>query len=177
MDTRTITKPNKARIVGPKRVRTDNAAGATKAMADAASALPSVPAHIKLRACERPFWDAIIRARSRDEWGRVELVLAAQLAGIQADVEEGRRLVASGDRDKMEEQGYPSVKAVRANIGALLQQQVMLMRALRIVGNVAGDPGQELPRRQAEREAEQTIARLKHGAKADAVDEPPLLSL
>jgi len=145
-------------------------------MADAAAALPSVPDHIKLRACERPFWDAIIRARNRDEWGRVELVLAAQLSGIQADVEEGRRLVASGDRERMEELGYPSVKAVRANIGALLQQQVMLMRALRIVGNVAGDPGQELPRRKAEREAEQTIARLKQGAKA-AVDEPPLLSL
>ena len=177
MDMRTT--PNKPRISGPKRLRVDNASGATKAHQAASTAPPPIPPHIHLRPQEIPFWNDILRARALDEWGRIELVLAAQLARTQAEIEEGARLIHSGDREQMETKGYPSVRAVRSNISTLLMQQINLMRSLRIVGNVVGDPTQEIPRRKAEREAEQTINRLKQGARmaGDNEDEPPLLSL
>ena len=105
-----------------KRTRVDNAEGAAAAFADAAAKPIDPPDHITLTKEQRPFWDAILRARARDEWGRVELVLAAQLAGVQADIESDRALLASGDREAMEERGYPSVKAVRAAMGVLIGQ-------------------------------------------------------
>lgn len=73
----------------------------------------------------------------------------------------GRALVESGDRKKMEGAGFPSVRAASAHVGTLIAQQLGLMRALVIVGTVVGDPALAVPRRLAEREAEQTIKKIK----------------
>lgn len=164
-------------ITRTKRVRADNAQGANAAHEAALLGPPRVPDHIKLRPCDQPFWDAIVRARARDEWGRVELVLAAQLAGVQADMENMKQLAQSGDRAAMEEAGFPSIRAIRMTNGALLAQQISLMRALRMIGTVVGDPDDEVPRRRAEREAERTIKSLQEAGKPENEEEPPLLAL
>lgn len=148
--------------VGVKRTaRSDSVAGALAANANALVQPPALPAHLTLRAQDVPFWDDILRARAVDEWGRVELVLAWQLAQVQGDIKMGRALVESGDRKKMEGAGFPSVRAASAHVGTLIAQQLGLMRALVIVGTVVGDPALAVPRRLAEREAEQTIKKIK----------------
>lgn len=164
-----------------RRPKVTSPLGSVHVLENVALGPPKAPGHLTLRPQDKPFWEDILRARARDEWGRVELVLAAQLARCQADIEASSKLVASGDREAMEEAGFPSVRSVNSNIGTLTARQLSLMRALQIVGTVIGDPVEQMPRRKAEREAEQTIARLKgpakgRGAPVDA-DEPPLLSL
>ena len=144
-----------------QRTPSHTAANATMLMANAISAPPEPRPHTHLRPQDRPFWDDIMRARSRDEWGRTELTLAAQLARVQADIFAGAALVDSGDRVAMADAGFPSIKTVQINNTILLGQQMTLMRALKIVGGVVGDPEMEAPRRQAEREAEHTINRAK----------------
>ena len=142
---------------------------------------PLLPAHLSLRKDDRPFWDAIIRARARDEWGRVELVLAWQLAQTQGDIKTIRNSIERGDRDELDESGFPSVRAAAAYVGTLIAQQLTLMRALQMVGTVVGDPVDQIPRRKAEREAEQTINKLKAKSKVTdkeaGAEEDPLLAL
>jgi hypothetical protein len=71
----------------PKRKRTDTAKAAVEATQ--AAMLPPLkpPKHITLRACDRPFWKAIVLARPRDTWTDADLILAATLARCYADIE------------------------------------------------------------------------------------------
>src|SRR4051812_27632861 len=70
-----------------KQTRSDSASSAVKAMVDAAKGPPTVPGHVALREGDQSFWDGIVRARARDEWTTPDLVVAAQLARCQADIE------------------------------------------------------------------------------------------
>lgn len=146
------------------------------------------PEDISLRDCDWPFWRRIIRAKGREEWAGVTLVLAAELARCQADIHKAHLLCDSGDRVAMEKAGYPSVRAVNQNIYTLSTRQLSLMRALGITGiTVAGDPHELFRTRKAEREAETTIealraaeglpARGKRKAKREEEEEAPLLRL
>ena len=73
--------------VTPRRKRSDSAAAAIAAAQAAALGPLEPPAHVTLRACDRPFWDAIMLARARDTWTEVDLTTAATLARTQADIE------------------------------------------------------------------------------------------
>src|SRR5574340_157090 len=70
-----------------KRIRATSAESAVKAMLDVAEGPLEPPDHVKLRDGDRPFWVGIVRARARDEWADADLVVAAQLARCQADIE------------------------------------------------------------------------------------------
>lgn len=71
----------------PRRKRSDSAAAAVAAAQAAALGPLDPPAHVTLRAGDRPFWDAIVTARPRDTWTDADLCLAASLARCQADIE------------------------------------------------------------------------------------------
>ena len=51
-----------------KRLPADASAIAVKALLDAATPPPACPAHVRLRQQDLPFWAAVLRSRSRDEW-------------------------------------------------------------------------------------------------------------
>jgi len=159
-----MPKPNDKVRLHKKRAPIRGTAGVIATNANALAKPPSLPAHLTLRAKDVPFWDDILRARSIEEWGRVELVLAWQLAQIQGDILTGRQLVERGDRKELELAGFPSVRSAAATVGTLIAQQLTLMRSLMMVGTVVGDPINQVPRRIAEREAEQTINKLKGSA-------------
>jgi predicted nucleic acid-binding Zn-ribbon protein len=139
----------------PKRKPITSAESAVKTMLDAALGLPEVPAHIRLRDGDRPFWEGVMRARARDEWAEADLVVAAQLARCQADIESESRalddeVAVSTDRHEM--------LVVNPRIGLIEQlcrRQMALMRSLRMAGRVAGAAEDEIPRRQAARAAAQ----------------------
>ncbi len=82
--------------LSPKRHRTDTAKGAVTAFQNAAQGPIEPPAHITLREQDRAFWVAIVQARARDTWTDSDLVMAAQLARAQADIE---RLQAEVDSE------------------------------------------------------------------------------
>ena len=80
-----------------KTVRANTAEAAVRAMANVAAGPIKPPRHVKLRRQDRPFFLAITRARARDEWIDVDLVVAVQLARCQADIEtESELLEAEG---------------------------------------------------------------------------------
>ena len=82
--------------VTAKRHRTDTVKGAVTAMQNALQGPIDPPAHITLREQDHAFWVAIVQARARDTWTDSDLVMAAQLARAQADIE---RLQAEVDSE------------------------------------------------------------------------------
>src|SRR4051812_42549173 len=70
-----------------KKPKAGSAEAAVRAAVNAANGLPPVPAHVRLRPEDLPFWDGIVRARTREEWTGPHLVVAAQLARCQRDIE------------------------------------------------------------------------------------------
>lgn len=71
----------------PRRHRADSAKAALKAAQNAAAGPIEPPASVTLREGDRPFWDAVVTSKARDNWTDVDLVTAAQLARAQADIE------------------------------------------------------------------------------------------
>ncbi|HMO49367.1 MAG TPA: TerS protein [Rubrivivax sp.] len=143
-----------------KRNPATGAEAAVKAMLDAAMAPVDVPKHVRLRPEDRPFWQAIIRARARDEWTPPALVVAAQLARCMADIEaESEQLQAEGtvvSNDRGTRLANP-----RAGVLDLLgRRQLALMRALHMTGSHVGDSRREATRRKLQRQAEQLRGEL-----------------
>lgn len=124
-------------------------------MVSAAKPLPSLPGHVRLRPEDLPFWEGIVRARARDEWTDADLVVAAQLARCQHDIEreslalEGEGSVLRNDRGTM------VMNPRHAVLEQLARREMALMRALRIGGSEAGGDRRDLDKaRKLQREAE-----------------------
>lgn len=73
--------------LAPRRRRSDSAAAAVVAAQAAALGYLDPPAHVALREGDRPFWNAVVKARARDTWNDTDLTTAANLARTQADIE------------------------------------------------------------------------------------------
>lgn len=122
-------------------------------MVGAAKGPLECPAHARLRESDRPFWDGIVRARARDEWTEADLVVAAQLARCQCDIEaesltlEGEGTVTTNDR------GTPVVNPRVAVLEQLARREMALMRTLRLGGAGAGEARHVVARRKTERQA------------------------
>jgi hypothetical protein len=100
-----------------------------------------------------PFWDGVLSARARDEWTAADLVVAAQLARCQADIEretetlEGEEYVITNPR------GTAIVNPRLMALEGLARREMALMRTLRMGGKAAGDARGEIGRRAADRSA------------------------
>lgn len=69
-----------------RRPRSDSAKAAVQAAQNAALGPLEPPAYVTLRPQDRPFWEAVMRARARHTWDDADLVTAATLARAQADI-------------------------------------------------------------------------------------------
>ena len=149
--------------VTPKRKRSDSAAAAIAATQAAALGPLQPPAHVVLRAGDRPFWNAIVLARGRDTWTGPDLTMAGNLARAQADVE---RL-----QSELDQQGYitPDGKAnpLAALVETLSRRCVLLMRSLQVHATATvGRPadiakGAALERAAREQQDDDLIPRLR----------------
>jgi hypothetical protein len=140
-----------------RKPRSDSAASAIDAMVNASKPLPEIPAHVRLDKRHLPFWDGIIRARARSEWIKTDLVVAAQLARTQYDIEkEAETLEAEGSVIE-NNRGTPVMNPRHAVLEQLARREMALMRALRITGAAAGiDPRDLAKQRNLERESRAT---------------------
>jgi hypothetical protein len=77
----------------PKRNRSDSASAAVRAMQAVALGPLDPPAHVALRAGDRPFWNAIMTSRARDTWTEVDLCTAGNMARSQADIERLQKVI------------------------------------------------------------------------------------
>ena len=130
-------------------------------MVDAAKPLPDPPEHVSLRDGDRPFWDGILRARARDEWTESDLVVAAQLARCQADIEREQMLLDAEGSVVENARGTNVMNARVTILEQLARREMALLRTLSMGGRVSGDARDEAGRRRIQRQAEQVRAELE----------------
>ena len=137
-----------------RKPRSDSASAAIDAMVNASKPLPDIPAHVRLDKRHIPFWDGIIRARARSEWIETDLVVAAQLARTQFDIEkEAETLEAEGSVIE-NQRGAPVMNPRHAVLEQLARREMALMRSLRLAGVATGDRRDLEKTRKIQRQAE-----------------------
>jgi len=156
MATDTAAAPAKKRTRAPsKRPQASSVEAAIQAAVAAAEGLPRPPAHVKMRPGDWPFWDGIVRARARDEWTGPHLVVAAQLARCQHDIEnesallDGEKTVTSNCR------GTPVVNPRVMVLEQFARREMALMRSLAIAGRAVVDPRKLEATRKLQRRADE----------------------
>jgi hypothetical protein len=122
-----------------KRNRADSASSAVKAMLSAAKDDLQPPAHVKLRAGDEVFWQAVVRARARDEWTEADLVVAGQLARCLHDIEKEQELLDAEGTVMPNDRGTMVVNPRVSVLEQFARREMALMRTLRMGGRVAGD--------------------------------------
>jgi hypothetical protein len=131
------------------------------------AALPPlpVPAHVKLRAGDQPFWDGVLNARARDEWTDSDLVVGVQLARCQHDIERAQKQVDAEGTVVGNGQGAMRVNP-RVNVLELLhKRERALLVALRMGGAI---PAVDMNER---RGVESAAKRARKEAKSQAGEE------
>ncbi|WP_426195084.1 TerS protein [Massilia sp. DWR3-1-1] len=137
--------------IKPKRTRADSAASAVNAMVNAAKPDIEVPHYVTLTESAKPFWIGVVRARTREEWIDVDLVVAAQLAQCQADIAEEDEALRTEGRVIKNDRGTPVMNPRTTVLEQLARREMALMRTLRMGGRIAGDSRDEEGKRKIER--------------------------
>jgi hypothetical protein len=109
------------------------------------------PEYVSLTPSALPFWAGVVRARARDEWSDVDLVVAGQLAQCQADMEEEDEALRVEGRVIKNDRGTPVMNPRTTVMEQLARREMALMRTLRMGGRIAGDARDELGKRKIER--------------------------
>lgn len=134
---------------------------AVRAMVNAAKGTPAVPAHCRLRKGDLPFWLGVVRARALDEWTDADLVVAAQLARCQADIEREQELLDGEQTVIANERGTMVVNARVSVLEQFARREMALMRSLRMAGRALGDTADLQGKRKIERDSRKLRDELK----------------
>ena len=129
-------------------------------MVNASLPVLAVPVHVTLSDAALRFWGGITRARAREEWREVDLVVAAQLARCQADIERESALL--DDEGTLIDNGRGTKIENPRNrvIQCLEQREMALMRTLLIGGKAAADPRTLAGARKTEAMARKAFAEI-----------------
>ena len=142
---------------------------AVQTMIAAAQPYPEVPAHVKLRPGDQPFWDAIVRAKARDEWLGPDLVVAAQLARCQHDIEVETSMLDSEGSVIENARGTPVMNPRHTILEQLARREMALMRSLRLAGVATGELRDVEKARKIQKQADQV--------REDLTDDADLLAV
>lgn len=115
-----------------KRRRSDSAAAAVAAAQAVALGPHEPPKHVKLRRCDRPFWNAIMQARARDTWTEIDLTTAATLARTQADIEQLQADVEKEGFTIPSGNGTPIINPKHKLLETMTRRAVALSRVLHV---------------------------------------------
>jgi hypothetical protein len=122
-------------------------------MQNAAKGLLQPPAHVTLTDAAMKFWPGVVRARARDEWTDADLVVAAQLAQCQADIEKESVALRTEGSVIENQRGTPVMNPRTTVLEQLARREMALMRTLRMGGRVAGDARDQAEKRKIERQS------------------------
>jgi hypothetical protein len=137
-----------------RRIKSDTAQAMVNAMVNAALPDLQPPEHVTLSEQGKRFWLGVVRARARDEWDELDLVVAAQLAECQALIEQESAtlrtegMVIANDRGTLVEN--PRNRVVQT----LAQREMALMRSLRMGGKPAGEVHHQIKARAVQKQAQ-----------------------
>lgn len=133
-------------------------------MVAASSPPPAVPGHVRLRETDLPFWDGIVRARTRDEWSAADLVVAAQLARCQYDIERESILLDDEGTVVVNDRGTQIANPRVSVLEQLARREMALLRTLRMGGAAAGGDKRDL-------EKARTIQRQSEALREELADD------
>ena len=136
-----------------KRTRSDSAQSAVSAMVAAAQPILPVPKHVTITDDAILYWNAIICARSRDEWTDVDLIVGAQLAQCQADFNTESITLRDEGSVITNARGTDVMNPRHSVVEGLARREMALMRALRMGGKVVEDPRSKAGARKIEQES------------------------
>lgn len=141
-----------------RKARSDSVQSALNAMI--AVTLPDleVPKHVRMPENAKPFWSDIIASRARDEWAKNDLVVAAQLARCQLDIENESVLLEAEGSVIENQRGTPVMNPRHAVLEQLARREMALMRAL---GMNAAAGSKDRSAQQSARKSERQAAALK----------------
>jgi hypothetical protein len=120
-----------------KKAPSNTAQSAVKAMLNAALPEFECPAHVKLRPKDQPFWSAIMSSRAREEWAKIDFVVAAQLARCQADIEYETEILESEGSVIQNFRGTPVMNPRHSVLEQLARKELALMRSLGLTGSAS----------------------------------------
>lgn len=127
-------------------------------MQAAAAGAINPPGHVHLRPSDRPYWDAIVRARARDSWTDADLILAGNLARCNADIERLQREIDSEGDVVENARGTPVVNPRHALLETLSRRSVALSRMLQVHAQATqGDSRDQAKRATRQRAAEKLL--------------------
>lgn len=144
-----------------RRLRADSTTSVIKAMSDAAMGELQPPSHITITDSAIPFWSGIVRARARDEWSEVDLVVVGQLAQCQADIADQDILLRTEGSIVTNERGTQIMNPRATLMENLARREMALMRTLRLGGSVSGDKRDDAKRRSIQRQSEEIRKELE----------------
>lgn len=136
-----------------KRARSDSAAQAIKAMANAAKSPLMPPAYVSITPDAAPYFEDISRVRARDEWSECDLVVAAQLAQCMADMATEDAALREEGRVVKNDRGTQIMNPRTTVLEQLARREMALMRTLRMGGRVAGDARDDVGKSKLERQS------------------------
>lgn len=143
-----------------KRARSDSAKAAINAALSAASPLPDCPPHVKLRDHDRPFFENVLRVRTRDEWTETDLIVAGQLARCMSDIERESAWLEEEGSVIRNDKGTQIMNPRNSVLEQLARREMALMRTLKISGASTGDTRDLQKGRKLQREAEKARAEV-----------------
>lgn len=141
------------KTAGKKTNDSNSAAEAVKAMVNAAKDELKPPPHCRMRNGDEPFWTGVILSKARDEWTESDLVVAAQLARTQRDLEDEQEALDREDTVVRNDRGTLVMNPRVSVLEGLARREMALMRTLRMGGKEAGDPRNLQKKRALERES------------------------
>lgn len=144
-----------------RKPRADSAAAAIKAMANAAQAAITPPEYVTITESAKPYFDAVVRARARDEWEECDLVVAAQLAQCMADIAEEDAALRSEGKVVKNDRGTQVMNPRTTVLEQLARREMALMRTLRMGGRIAGDTRDQLGKRKIESQSRKLRGELE----------------
>lgn len=141
-----------------KRSRSDSATSAVAAMRAAGVGPIKAPKFVNLRPGDKPFWDSIVRARTRDSWTDSDLVLAGNLARCLSDIERLQKEIdIEGDVLK-NDRGTQVINPKHSLLETLSRRAVALSRTLQVHAQATqGDSRDQGKKATKQREAEKVL--------------------
>ncbi len=137
----------------PRRKPATSIEGTISLIEQAAKGPHKPPAHVRMRDVDMPFWAGIMNARARDDWSKCDLVVAAQLARTQADIERESELLDTEGTTSANRAGETVINPRVVVVERMAAREMALLRTLRLGGLGNGANAKE--RRRLEMQAEQ----------------------
>ena len=142
-----------------KRTKSDSVSAQLQTMVNVMAPELEPPSHVRLPPESRQFWSGIMVSRARDEWSKNDLVIAAQLARCQYDIERESMLL-DGEGSVLENaRGTPVMNPRHSVLEQLARRELALMRSLAMTASLSNN--KDRAKLDAARDAERSAAKTK----------------